>query len=60
MIRKENTSHYDFSPFCEGNGIVHQVSTPYTPQQNGMAERKNRILVHMVNSMISLAKSLIN
>ena len=25
---------------------------PYTPQQNGTAERKNRILVEMVNAML--------
>ena len=32
------------------------MSAPYTPQQNGLAERKNRTLVDMVNAMILNAK----
>ncbi|GKF40086.1 zinc finger, CCHC-type containing protein, partial [Tanacetum coccineum] len=31
--------------------IIHETIAPYTPQQNGMAERKNRALKEMVNSM---------
>nr|GEV01052.1 zinc finger, CCHC-type [Tanacetum cinerariifolium] len=34
-------------------GIIHETTAPYTPQQNGMAERKNRALREMVNSMLS-------
>jgi hypothetical protein len=47
---------HEFSTFCEEHGIVHQKSAPYTPQQNGLAERKNRTLVDMVNCMILSAK----
>lgn len=32
--------------------MVHQTTTPYTPQQNGVAERKNKILKNMINSML--------
>ncbi|KAJ9536784.1 hypothetical protein OSB04_un000008 [Centaurea solstitialis] len=39
--------------YFESTGIVHQVTAPYTPQQNGIAERKNRTLMEMVNSMMS-------
>ncbi|GKB53171.1 zinc finger, CCHC-type containing protein, partial [Tanacetum coccineum] len=34
-------------------GIIHETTAPYTPQQNGVAERKNRALKEMVNSMLS-------
>jgi hypothetical protein len=37
---------------CEENGLIHQRSTPYTPQQNGLAERNNITLVDMLNAMI--------
>ncbi|GJX56357.1 zinc finger, CCHC-type containing protein [Tanacetum coccineum] len=33
--------------------IIHETIAPYTPQQNGVAERKNRALKEMVNSMLS-------
>ena len=52
------SSEFDF--FCELQGVVHESSTPYTPQQNGLVERKNRTLVDMVNSMLSNAKLLYN
>nr|GEZ09671.1 zinc finger, CCHC-type [Tanacetum cinerariifolium] len=35
------------------NGIIHETTAPYTPQQNGVAERKNRAFKEMVNSMLS-------
>ncbi|KAK1591798.1 hypothetical protein Q3G72_013860 [Acer saccharum] len=35
------------------NGIVSQFSAPGTPQQNGVAERRNRTLLDMVRSMLS-------
>nr|GEX76655.1 zinc finger, CCHC-type [Tanacetum cinerariifolium] len=33
--------------------IIHETAALYTPQQNGVAERKNRALKEMVNSMLS-------
>jgi hypothetical protein len=32
------------------------MTAPYTPQHNGLAERKNRTLVDMVNAMLLNAK----
>ncbi|KAJ6972984.1 hypothetical protein NC653_033347 [Populus alba x Populus x berolinensis] len=43
----------EFTDFCKANGIKRQLTTAYTPQQNGVAERKNRIVMNMVRSMLS-------
>lgn len=45
-----------FASFLESQGIIAQYTTPGTPQQNGMAERRNRTLMGMVRSMISRSK----
>nr|GEY13160.1 zinc finger, CCHC-type [Tanacetum cinerariifolium] len=34
-------------------GIIHEMTAPYTPQQNDIPERKNIMLKEMVNSMLS-------
>ena len=39
--------------YFQSVGIIHETTAPYTPQQNGVAERKNRVLKEMVNSMLS-------
>ena len=43
---------------CEECGIQMQHSVPYTPHQNGVAERKNRALKEMATCIIE-AKDLI-
>ncbi|MCH79927.1 copia-type polyprotein [Trifolium medium] len=47
----EYTSH-EFSAFCEANGIKHEIIAPYTPQHNGMAERRNRTVMNMTRYML--------
>ncbi|XP_058765508.1 uncharacterized protein LOC131639000 [Vicia villosa] len=42
-----------FGKYCDDEGIVREVVPPYTPQQNGIAERKNRSIMNMVRSMLS-------
>ena len=42
--------------YCAENGIILDSSNPYTPQQNGVAERKNRTIMEMARSMLSVAK----
>ena len=42
----------NFIEFCEERGIDHQFSSPRTPQQNGVVERKNRILEDMARTML--------
>ena len=44
-----------FETFCKENRIIHQLTISYTPQQNGVAERRNRTLIDMVRSMLSNA-----
>ncbi|MCO5572076.1 hypothetical protein L7F22_025827 [Adiantum nelumboides] len=46
-----------FKDFLGKKGIKHQCTMPYTPQQNGVAERKNRSLMEMARCMLK-AKSL--
>nr|KYP66838.1 Retrovirus-related Pol polyprotein from transposon TNT 1-94 [Cajanus cajan] len=42
----------EFEGFCKEHGIVHEVTAPYTPQHNGIAERRNRTILNMVRSML--------
>ena len=42
---------FDF--FCETHGISKYLTTAYTPKQNGVAERKNGIILNMVRSLLS-------
>jgi hypothetical protein len=42
----------NFTSYCTKQGIQMQHIVPYTPQQNGVAERKNRTLKEMDNCMI--------
>nr|DAD41107.1 TPA_asm: hypothetical protein HUJ06_015430 [Nelumbo nucifera] len=37
----------EFDEFCKENGIKRQLTTAYTLQQNGVAERKNRTIMNM-------------
>lgn len=46
----------EFTKFCDINGIRRQLTAAYTPQQNGVAERKNRTIMNMVRSMLSEKK----
>ena len=41
-----------FKTFCNENGISHIFSSPRTPQQNGVIERKNWTLVEMARTML--------
>ena len=43
---------FPFESLCEQNGIIHQTTAPYSPQSNGIAERKNRTLKEMMNAML--------
>ncbi|GJX59773.1 ribonuclease H-like domain-containing protein [Tanacetum coccineum] len=42
------------NPFCEIKGIKREFSVARTPQQNGVAERKNRTLIEAARTMLVL------
>ncbi|KAM0982243.1 hypothetical protein ACFX2A_015487 [Malus domestica] len=44
-----------FKQFLDTNGILHLVSCPYTPQQNGLAERKHRHIIETTVTLLSAA-----
>ena len=43
----------EFRSYITNNGILSQLTTPGTPLQNGVAERRNRTLLDMMRSMLS-------
>lgn len=54
-LRTDNGREYlsnAFEMFLKKNGIQHQLTTPYTPQQNGVAERFNRTIIERAKCMI--------
>jgi transposase InsO family protein len=54
-IRSNNGGEYtskDFRNFCIKEGIKKEYTYPYNPQQNGVAQRKNRIIIEETKSMI--------
>ncbi|CAI7909875.1 unnamed protein product [Closterium sp. NIES-54] len=55
MLRSDRGGEFlgkEFTDFVDGKGIVHDLTCPYTPQQNGMAEREMRTLVESVRTML--------
>ena len=54
-INHKNGGEYtskEFESFCKEEGIKRELTTPYNPQQNGVAERKNRTIMEGVKTMI--------
>lgn len=47
----EFTSH-KFKAILANSGIIHQVSCPYMPSQNGVAERKHRNLIETIIALL--------
>ena len=51
---------YEFGLHLQQCGIVPQLTPPGTPQRNGVSEHRNRTLLDMVQSMMSLADLLLS
>jgi hypothetical protein len=59
-IRSDNGTEFKNSQiegFLEEDGIKHEFSSPYTPLQNGVVERKNRTLLDMARTMLDEYKT---
>ncbi|CAB4038208.1 Retrovirus-related Pol poly from transposon TNT 1-94 [Paramuricea clavata] len=59
-LRTDNGGEYcskEFESFLKEKGIVHQLTVPYNPAQNGVSERMNRTLVESARSMMSHGKT---
>ncbi|GJU81957.1 retrovirus-related pol polyprotein from transposon TNT 1-94 [Tanacetum coccineum] len=60
VLRTERGGEFlskEFSGFSNEHGIKRELTAPYTPEQNGIVERKNRTIVEMARCMLK-AKNL--
>ncbi|KAK9076273.1 hypothetical protein SSX86_004606 [Deinandra increscens subsp. villosa] len=59
MLRTDRGGEFNsfvFKKYCEDAGIRRQTTAPYTPQQNGVVERRNRTVMEMTRSMLKSMK----
>ncbi|KAK1609790.1 hypothetical protein QYE76_033463 [Lolium multiflorum] len=59
ILRTDNGMEFcsnEFDEFCSNDGMVRHHTIPYTPQQNGVAERMNRTIISRARCMLSNAK----
>jgi transposase InsO family protein len=42
----------EFKEYCDEHGVKHFTTTPYTPQQNDVVERRNRTVVEMARCLL--------
>ncbi|GKA92942.1 ribonuclease H-like domain-containing protein, partial [Tanacetum coccineum] len=59
VIRCDNGTEFknkEMNQFCERKGIKREFSVARTPQQNGVAERKNRTLIEAARTMLTDSK----
>lgn len=55
-LRCDNGGEYcstKFQQFLQAHGITQQFSCPYTPEQNGLAERKHRHILDLTRTLFS-------
>jgi hypothetical protein len=57
-LRSDRGGEYfssEFSEFCVEHNIIHEKTSPYSPQSNGIDEKNNRTLTELVNVMLDTA-----
>ena len=55
ILRNDNGTEYEsneFNDYCREVGIQRKTTIVYTPEQNGVAERKNRIILEAARAML--------
>nr|GEZ58214.1 hypothetical protein [Tanacetum cinerariifolium] len=60
VIRCDNRTEFknrEMNQFCEMKGILRQFSVSRTPQQNGVAERRNKTLIKAARTMLADSKT---
>ncbi|GJZ94042.1 retrovirus-related pol polyprotein from transposon TNT 1-94 [Tanacetum coccineum] len=56
QLRSDNETEFrnhTLEAFCDEKGISQNFSSPCTPEQNGVAERRNRILIEAARTMLN-------
>ena len=57
MVRSGGGGEYksnEFKRHCEELGLQHNITCPYTPQCNEVAERKNKTIMDLARSMLKV------
>ena len=54
VLRSDRGVEYEssFVDFCAQHGIIHEITTRYSPLSNGVDERNNHTLKEMMNAML--------
>nr|GEV23289.1 zinc finger, CCHC-type [Tanacetum cinerariifolium] len=55
MLRMDQGGEFtsnEFTQYCKENGIARQLTAPYSPQQNGVVERRNRTIMSTTRCMM--------
>ncbi|GJY21037.1 zinc finger, CCHC-type containing protein [Tanacetum coccineum] len=59
MLRTDRGGEFtsnEFTKYCKENGVARQLTAPYSPQQNGVVEKRNRTVLSTTRSMMKAMK----